>query len=235
MDKEAQNTYLGTLQNFNLKNLDTSQNPMQSKPIKQYTETIPYDEPGLYHGLGVFCFATATLLLGISIWNGFHNGKLLTVFGFFIGGMGQLICGIMCYKYKYYIDGTVYFYFALNWSITTCYDIFSTIGWMEPLNHREYGFHNLMGCFFTFVFFLQNLGAPSKITRVSFTTTFIGFIFSTIGSFTDSTTLTKIGGIFNIITAALAYYSALAMTINQRYKKVWIPALDGKKFGYKIE
>ena len=235
MDKEAQNTYLGTHQKFNLNNLNTSQNPLQNGPIKQYTETVPYDEPGLYNGLGVLCFATASLLLGISIWNGYHNWKLLTIFGFFIGGLGQLICGIMCYKYKYYIDGTVYFYFALNWSITTCYDIFPILGWMEPLGGREYGFHNLMGCLFTLVFFLQNLGAPSKITRVSFTTTFISFILSTIGSFTDSTALKKIGGIFSIITAVLAYYSAVAMTINQRYKKVWMPALDGKNFGHKID
>ena len=238
MDKETQNIYLGTHQNLNLKNLNTSQLPFQGPQIPQiiqYTEVYPYDEPGLYHAFGVLCFATATLLLGISIWNGYDNGKLLTVFGFFIGGLGQLICGIVCYKYRYYIDGSVYFYFALNWTITACYDIFPIIGWMEPLNHREYGFHNLMGCFFTFVFFLQNLGAPSILTKISYTTTFLGFVFSTIGSFANSTAVLKIGGIFNIITAALAYYSAAAMTINRRYKKVWIPVLDGNSFGYKID
>ena len=235
MDKETQNIYSGTHQNFNLNNLNSYQIQSQNQQIKQFTDNKPYDEPGLYHGLGVLCFATATFLLGISIWNGYHNPKLLTVFGFFIGGMGQLICGILCYKYRYFIDGTVYFYFALNWTITTCYDIFPIIGWMEPLNNREYGFHNLMGCCFTFVFFFQNLGNPSKLTAISYTTTFLGFIFGTIGSFTGSTAVKKIGGIFNIITAVLAYYSAVAMTINFRYKKIWMPVLDGKSFGYKIE
>ena len=172
--------------------------------------------------------------IGISFWNGYHNGKLLTVFGFFIGGLGQLVSAIICYKYRYYIDGTVYFYFALNWAITTCYDLFPVWGWMEPLNNREYGFHNLMGCFFTFVFFIQNLGAPSILTRISFTTTFVGFVFGTVGCFADNIGLKKIGGIFNIITAIIAYYSAFGMTVNERYKKVYIPVCDGKYCGQSL-
>lgn len=229
--EDKTNIYLNNNHNFNLKNIEVP----QSQPIELKNKNIPHDEPGLYHGIGIICFATATLLLGISIWNGYHNGKLLTIFGFFIGGLGQFICGILCYKYKYYIDGTVYFYFTFNWAITTCYDLFPRFGWMDPLNGREYGFHNLMGCLFTLIFFLQNLGAPSYLTRISFTTTFVGFVFSTIGNFTNKTAIIKIGGIFNIITAALAYYSGFSMTINERYKKVWIPVLDGKKFGQKLD
>ena len=232
MDQDTQNAYSNTHQNFNLNNLNNSQ--IMKKPNEKNKENIPHDEPGLYHELGIVCFATATFLLGISSWNAYHNGKLLTVFGFFIGGLGQFVCGILCYKYNYYIDGAVYFYFALNWSITTCYDLFPIWGWMAPLNGKEYGYHNLCGCFFTIIFCLQNLGAPSIITRISFTTTFLGFLFGTIGSFAESTGLMKTAGIFQIITAALAYYSAFGMTINERYKKVWIPVLDGKSFGQKL-
>ena len=237
MNKDnSNNPYLSTFQSLNVKNTNEQypqSNIVEIKEIK--TKDVPYDEPFLYHGIGLLGFSTATLLLGIRIWNGYPNPKLLTVFGFFLGGLGQLVSAIMCYKYKYYIDGTCYLYFTFNWAITTCYDLFPVYGWMEPLSGRDYGFHNLMGCLFTFVFFLQNLGAPSYITRVSFTTTFISFIFSTIGSFTNSTAVTKIGGIFNIITASLAYYSVVAMTINERYKKVWIPVLDGKKLCQKLD
>lgn len=230
MEQEQTNIYLSSLKNFPTNNF----NP-ELQPTNKIKQNIPYDEPGLYHGFGVLCFATATLLLGISIWNGYHNPKLLAIFGFFIGGIGQLICAIYCFKYHYYIDGGVYFYFTLNWTITTCYEFFPLWGWMEPLNGREWGFHNLMGCLFTLIFCLQNLGAPSILTRISFTTTFLGFVFSTIGSFTNTTAVSKIGGIFNIITAALAYYSAFAQIINERYKKVWIPVLDGKNFGQKLD
>lgn len=232
MEQETQNIYSTTHQGLNLQNLNKSQIKKTSNNI--INENFPHDEPGLYHGIGTLSFANATFLLGISSFNAYHNGKLLTVFGFFIGGLGQLISGIMCYKNKYYIDGTVYFYFTLNWSISTCYDLFPVWGWMEPLNGKEYGYHNLCGCFFTLVFCLQNLGAPSILTRISFTTTFLGFLFGTIGSFKNSTGLMKTAGVFQIITAFLAYYSVFAMTINERYKKVWMPVLDGKGFLEKL-
>lgn len=231
MNGENNNAYASTFQNLNIKNFSEPQIPSSEITDKN----IPHDEPGLYHALGTLSFATATLLLGIYILDGYHNGKLLTIFGFFIGGLGQLIAGILCYKYKYYIDGTTYFFFTFNWSISACYDLFPIFGLMEPLNGRELGFHNLMGCLFTFVFFLQNLGSPDYLTRISFTTTFIGFVFSTIGNFTSKTGLIKTAGVFNIITAVIAYYCAFAMTINVRYKKVWIPVLDGKKCGQKLD
>ena len=232
MEKETQNIYSNTHQSFNLQNLNNSQIIKQPNYIVK--ENPPHDEPFLYHGIGILSFATATFLLGISPFNAYHNRKLLTVFGFFIGGLGQLISGILCYKYKYYIDGTVYFFFTLNWSINTCFDLFPVWGWMDPLNGREYGFLNLCGCFFTLVFCIQNLGAPSILNRISFTTTFLGFLFGTIGNFKNSTGVMKTAGVFQIITAAIAYYSVFAMTINEKYKKVWMPVLDGKGFLEKL-
>lgn len=234
MNQDNSNLYFKTQNELNLKQ-SVSQNPTTSINLNQSTPQVEHDEPGLYHGLGTISFATATLLLGISNWDGYDNKKLLTIYGFFIGGLGQYICGILCYKYKYYIDGTVYFYFALNWSISACYDLFPLWGWMEPLGKKEWGYQNLMGCFFTLVFCLQNLGAPSILTRISFTTTFLGFVSSTISGFTGNVEMRKVAGIFNIITAALAYYSAFAMTINERYKKIWMPVMDGKKFGLKLD
>ena len=158
----------------------------------------------------------------------------MTVYGFLIGSLGQLICGIMCFKERYYLDGKVYFYFTFNWTITACYDLFPIFGWMEPLSDREYGYHNLMGCLFTLIFFLQNLNAPSPVTRISFATNFIGFVLLTIGSFAHSTGVVKAGGIFCMITASLAYYSSFGMTINERFQKVYIPLFDGKDFGQKL-
>ena len=220
-----------TLTGLNINNIVEQ----KSDSTRRNEKNEPHDEPGQFPMFGVICFSTATLLLGISHFNAFDNPMLLTLFGFFIGGLGQLIAGIMEYKEKYYIDGNVFFYFALNWGITTCYDIFPGLGLMEPLGHKEYGYHNLLGCFFTLIFCIQNFKSPSILNRISFTTTFLGFIFSTIGSFCDRKALMKISGVFNIITAVLAYYCAFANILNGRYNKVYFPTLDGKYFGDKLD
>ena len=96
-----------TLQDLKIHDLKT-----QISETKNKNKNEPYDEePLLFHGIGMISFATVTILLAIRQWNGFPNQKLLTIFGFVIGGCGQFITAIMCYKNKYYIDGTCYFYF----------------------------------------------------------------------------------------------------------------------------
>ena len=40
---------------------------------------------------------------------------------------------------------------------------------------------------------------------------------------------------FNIVTAALAYYTTFAMVINERFKRVYVPVLDGKQLGQKLD
>jgi succinate-acetate transporter protein len=88
--------------------------------------------------------------------------------------------------------------------------------------------------FIHFNFFLTKFKYTILVTRISFATTFISFVLSTIGSFAHSTGVVKAGGIFCMITASLAYYSSFGMTINERYQKVYIPLLDGKDFGQKL-
>ena len=106
---------------------------------------------------------------------------------------------------------------------------------MEPLNHTEYGIHNLMGTLFVIVFFFQNMVGTSNLLRVLFVFILGGFIFSTIGNFADSSAVRKIGGIFNFITAAVAYYDGFGMIINQKRHKITMPLFDGKAFGQKLD
>ena len=58
---------------------------------------------------------------------------------------------------------------------------------------------------------------------------------STIGNFCESKACIKIGGICNIITPALSYYYVVGSTINARFKKVYIPIMDGNHFLQKLE
>ncbi len=58
---------------------------------------------------------------------------------------------------------------------------------------------------------------------------------STIGCFADSTGVKKAAGIFNFITALIAYYDGFAMIINQKRNKITMPLFDGKAIGQKLD
>ena len=133
------------------------------------------------------------------------------------------------------MDGNIYFFFAINWFANACYDLFPIWGWMQPLNHTEYGIHNLMGTLFIIIFFTQVLFGTSNLLKVLFTTILLGFIFSTIGQFADSSGVKKIAGVINFLTAIIAYYDAFGMIINQKRLKVTFPLFDGKKIGQKMD
>ena len=192
-----------------------------------------YDEPFIYFAFGNICYATATFLLGLMK---FHhcNPLFITIFGFWFPGIGQIITAVKAYQFKYYIDGNVCLFFSINWFANACYDLFPIWGWMEPLNHIEYGIYNLMETFFVIIFFAQNLFGNSNLSKVLFTIILLGFIFSTIGQFADNSRIKKISGIFNFITAFIAYYDGFGMIINQKRQKVTVPLFDGKKIGQKM-
>ena len=213
-----------------IQSINSNKNKIVSTNIVQKE----YDEPFIYFASGNICFATATFLLGLTYFYS-YNPILLTIFGFFFPGWGQIIAGHYAYKFKYYTDGNVYFFFALNWFANACYDLFPVWGWMKPLNHTEYGIHNLMCTLFVIVFFFQNLLGNSHILRVMFVFILGGFIFSTIGQFADSKAVKKIAGIFNFITAAISYYDGFGMIINQKRHKITMPLFDGKSFGEKLD
>ena len=128
MDNNKSNIYENTHQGLNINNFNQpgsdSNLPRNNFKMINNPNNIPtikvikehnYDERFLFYEIGNLSFATATLLLAISTWDGFKNKMLLTVFGFFFGALGQLITAIYCFKEGYYIDGTEYFFFTLNW------------------------------------------------------------------------------------------------------------------------
>ena len=192
-----------------------------------------YDEPFIYFAFGNICFATATFLLGLI--NFYHcNPLFLTIYGFWFPGIGQIITAFKAYQFKYYMDGNISLFFAISWFANACYILFPIWGWMKPLNHIEDGIYNLMETFFVIIFFIQNLFGTSNLSKVSYTSILLGFIFSTIGQFADNSVIKKIAGIFNFITAFIAYYVGFGMIINQKRMKVTIPLFDGKKIGQKM-
>ena len=178
-----------------------------------------YDEPFLFFALSNIAFSAGTFLLGLINFYS-YNPLFLAIFGFWFPGWGQAIGGIMSYKIKYYMDGNIYFFFAINWFCNFCYDFFPMWGWMRPLNHIEYGLHNLMSTMFLIAFLIQSLLGKSHLSKIISFFNLLGFIFTTIGNFIDSKTTKKLAGIANFIISPIAYYNGIAMIINQKRNRI---------------
>jgi len=97
MDNNNSNIYENTHQGLNINNFNQpgsdSNLPRNNFKMINNPNNIPtikvikehnYDERFLFYEIGNLSFATATLLLAISTWDGFKNKMLLTVFGFFL-------------------------------------------------------------------------------------------------------------------------------------------------------
>ena len=207
-----------------------STDKIRNTPIKKTDE---HDEPFLFFALSNIAFSTGTFLLGLINFYS-YNPLFLTIFGFWFPGWGQALGGIMSYKIKYYMDGNIYFFFAINWFCNFCYDLFPIWGWMRPLNHIEYGLHNLVSTFFLIAFLIQNLLGKSHLSKVISFFNLLGFIFTTIGNFTDSITTKKLSGIVNFIISPIAYYNGIALIINQKRNRITFPLFDGKVIGDKL-
>ena len=203
---------------------------IKNTPIKITKE---YDEPFLFFALSNIAFSAGTFLLGLINFYS-YNPLFLTIFGFWFPGWGQALGGIMSYKIKYYMDGNIYFFFAINWFCNFCYDLFPIWGWMRPLNHIEYGLHNLVSTLFLIAFLIQNLLGKSNLSKVISFFNLLGFIFTTIGNFTDSITTKKLSGIVNFIISPIAYYNGIALIINQKRNRITFPLFDGKVIGDKL-
>jgi len=203
---------------------------IKNTPIKKTKE---YDEPFLFFALSNIAFSAGTFLLGLINFYS-YNPLFLTIFGFWFPGWGQALGGIMSYKIKYYMDGNIYFFFAINWFCNFCYDLFPIWGWMRPLNHIEYGLHNLVSTLFLIAFLIQNLLGKSNLSKVISFFNLLGFIFTTIGNFTDSITTKKLSGIVNFIISPIAYYNGIALIINQKRNRITFPLFDGKVIGDKL-
>ena len=203
---------------------------IKNTPIKKTKE---YDEPFLFFALSNIAFSAGTFLLGLINFYS-YNPLFLTIFGFWFPGWGQALGGIMSYKIKYYMDGNIYFFFAINWFCNFCYDLFPIWGWMRPLNHIEYGLHNLVITLFLIAFLIQNLLGKSNLSKVISFFNLLGFIFATIGNFTDNITTKKLSGIVNFIISPIAYYNGIALIINQKRNRITFPLFDGKVIGDKL-
>ncbi len=170
--------------------------------------------------LGLLGFGMTTILLNL------HNAGIIPLsiviisMGIALGGLAQLIAGILEFKNGNTFAGTAFTaYGAFWWSLVAI--------WMlapEGLAADSISMGYYLGIWgiFTGFMFIGTL-THNKATQVVFLSLTVLFILLAIGDFTGSSLIKTIAGFEGIFCGASAFYSAVGQIVNGEHNKTIFP------------
>lgn len=168
--------------------------------------------------LGLIGFGMTTVLLNL------HNAEIMPLsiviiaMGLAMGGLAQIIAGILEFKAGNTFGGTAFVaYGCFWWSLV--------IIWALPVSNAadsfSMGAYLLLWAIFTGGMFVGAL-KHNIITKIVFGSLTVLFLLLAAGDFTGNHTITMIAGFEGILCGAAAIYSALGQIINNEHGKAII-------------
>ncbi|EEP78198.1 conserved hypothetical protein [Uncinocarpus reesii 1704] len=187
----------------------------------------PFEKLGNPGPLGLLSFAVTTFVLGLyQCGAGLPHsnprgdvGPDAAIFGLaiFMGGMAQLIAGIMEFRVGNTFGTTVHISYGAFWLSYAMFHV-PSLGMAAAYRGDEraisfaIGIYLILWCFLTFLFLLAALRTNIAIVSV-FTTLVLAFLFLSIANFIATThpdaaiAVNKTGGAISVVCAFLAFYA----------------------------
>ncbi len=198
--------------------------------------------------LGLTCFGMTTILLNLHNAGLFKQDAPILAMGIFLGGIAQIIAGIMEYKKGNTFGTTAFIAYGSFW-LTLVFIIImkpALMGWqigektllvLEPAN-KGFAWYLALWGLFTLLMFVGTLRVNRVLQFVFLSlTTLYGLLAVHFAWFSypgKSGTVLKIAGVIGIICGASAIYLAQAELWNEMYGKVIAPIWPmGEKDAYK--
>lgn len=198
--------------------------------------------------LGLTCFGMTTVLLNLHNAGLFKQDAPILAMGIFLGGIAQIIAGIMEYKKANTFGTTAFIAYGSFW-LTLVFIIIlkpALMGWqmggktllaLEPAN-KGFAWYLALWGLFTLLMFVGTLRVNRALQTVFITLTVLyGLLAVHFAWFTgvgDSTAVLKIAGIIGIFCGASAIYLAQAELWNEMYGRTVLPIGPmGEKESYK--
>jgi len=170
--------------------------------------------------LGLLGFGMTTVLLNLHNAGILELSVMIIAMGFAMGGLAQIIAGILEFKGGNTFGGTAFTaYGCFWWSLIFIW--IKPFG-LEAADKTSMGFYLLLWFVFTFMMFIGTL-KHNRATQVVFFTLAALFLALALGDFTHNENITHIAGWIGIFCGASAMYSAVGQVINNEFKKTIIP------------
>lgn len=172
--------------------------------------------------LGLSGFAMTTILLNLHNAGFFALGSSILAMGITIGGLAQVIVGIMEWK-KNNTFGTIAFSaYGFFWLSLVLIIILPKMGFGTAPDKNEMASYLAVWGIFTIFLFIATLRLNVALQLV-FGTLVLLFFLLAIGDFTESKELKTFAGYEGIVCGLLALYAAMAQVLNEVFGRVVMP------------
>ncbi len=170
--------------------------------------------------LGLLGFGMTTILLNL------HNSGILPLsvitiaMGFALGGLAQIIAGVMEFKNNNTFGATAFTaYGCFWWSLI----IIWCNPWEQyPADAQSLAWYLLLWGIFTLFMFIGTL-KQTRANQVVFGSLALLFFLLAAGDFTGMHAITTVAGVVGIFCGASALYAAFAQVLNEVYGKTVLP------------
>jgi len=170
--------------------------------------------------LGLLGFGMTTILLNLHNAGVIPLTTVIVAMGFALGGLAQIIAGIMEFRNRNVFGATAFTAYGLFW--------WSLIFiWCNPFSNTaadavSMGFYLLLWGLFTLFMAIGTL-KHNRATQIVFFSLTILFVLLSVGDFTGVDEVRTIAGIAGIFCGASAIYASLAQVVNNEFGKTVLP------------
>ena len=186
--------------------------------------------------LGLTCFGLTTILLNLHNAGIFKQDATILAMGIFLGGLAQIVAGVMEFKKGNTFGTTAFiaygsFWLTLVFFIVARPFIGERLG-LEASNRGLAWYLFLWGVFTAFMFI--GTFKVNRVLQAVFATLILLFFLLAISFGWGNSDLLKVAGVIGIVCGSLAEYLAMAELLNEMYGRTVFPIWPvGEGEGYK--
>jgi uncharacterized protein len=171
--------------------------------------------------LGLLGFGMTTILLNLANAGIISLSSVIIAMGLTMGGLGQIIAGIMAYKKGDTFGATAFSAYGLFWW-SLVFILVCPFKQIAAADSAGMGFYLLLWAIFTCFMFIGTL-KHNRSSQLVFGSLTILFLLLSIGNFSGLPVVHTIAGWEGIICGAFAVYGSLAQVVNNEFGKKVLP------------
>lgn len=172
--------------------------------------------------LGLTGFALTTILLNLHNAGFFGMGSTILAMGITIGGIAQVIVGIMEWKKNNTFGTTAFSAYGFFWLSLVLILILPKMGYGTAPDKNEMAAYLAVWGLFTIFLFIATFRLNIALQLLFGTLTLLFFLLA-IGDITENKDLKVFAGYEGIVCGLISLYTAMAQVLNEVFGKVVMP------------